>query len=319
MSRHGPAIGMCFDRSFPASEVGQFARRLEVGGADDLWFIEDCFWTTAPPLAAAALAVTERLTVGLGILPAVSRPAAVTAMEIATLSSLAPGRVVAGIGHGVQTWMAQMGARTPSPLTTLDEVLTTVRRLLAGEEVTFDGRQVHLDQVRLEHAPDPVPPVLAGVRGPRSLAVAGRSADGLLLDAPCPAAYARDSRALAGAGEDFVIACFATMCVTPDRALSHRIMAPWLADQLEVGHPGLRSLEFFDDMAGRYGNGGAAALAAMPDDWWGAIGAIGTLEDAAAYVESLEQSGVARIAFFPAPDLDIARSQIDDVLALAAR
>jgi len=141
---------MCFDRSFPPAAVVEFARRLEDGGADEMWFIEDCFFTTAPPLAAAALAVTERLTVGLGILPAVARTAAVTAMEIATLARLGPRRVVAGIGHGVQSWMAQMGAATSSPLTTLDEVIGAVKRLLAGDTVTVNGRHVVLDDVRLD-------------------------------------------------------------------------------------------------------------------------------------------------------------------------
>src|SRR5699024_208260 len=92
------AVGMCFDRTFPADAVLEFARDLEAGGADELWVIEDCFYTAGPSLAAAALAVTERLTVGIGILPAVARTAAVTAMEFATLHQLGPGRVLPGIG-----------------------------------------------------------------------------------------------------------------------------------------------------------------------------------------------------------------------------
>ena len=114
------ATGMCFQRTYPPSLVTEMARRLDEGGADQLWLIEDCFYTGGVSLAAAALAVTDRLQVGLGILPAVARNAAVTAMEIATLCGLGPGRVLPGIGHGVQEWMEQMGARTPSPLTTLD-------------------------------------------------------------------------------------------------------------------------------------------------------------------------------------------------------
>src|SRR5699024_2165723 len=181
------SIGMTFDRSFEASLVTEFARRLD-GRAAQLWLIEDCFYTAAPPLAAAALAVTDELRVGLGILPAVARTAAVTAMEIATLSSLAPGRVVGGIGHGVQSCMGQMGVRPASPLTALTEVFDAVRGLLRGERLTVAGRYVTLEDVQLEHVPDPVPPVLAGVRGPKSMAVAGRSADGVLLaDAAGPA------------------------------------------------------------------------------------------------------------------------------------
>ena len=173
--------GMCFPRELDPSLVATFASRLDDAGADELWFVEDCFYTTAASLAATALARSERLTVGIGIMPAVARTAAITAMELATLARLAPGRLIAGIGHGVQEWMAQMGVRPASPVTTLEETITVVRRLLAGEEVTFDGHAVHLDRVRLHEAPASPPPVLAGVRSPRSLAAAGRCADGIVL------------------------------------------------------------------------------------------------------------------------------------------
>jgi 5,10-methylenetetrahydromethanopterin reductase len=64
---------------------------------------------------------------------------------------------------------------------TLEEVITVVRRLLAGEEVTFAGEHVHFDNVQLEAPPVVVPPIIAGVSGPKSLAMAGRTADGLVL------------------------------------------------------------------------------------------------------------------------------------------
>ena len=116
------AIGMVYARNFPASEVVPYARAAEAAGFDDLWVIEDCFFTTAPVLAAAALAATDRLTVGVGIMPAAVRNAAITAMEFATLAGLAPGRVIAGLGHGVYEWMQQIGQSTPSQLGRLDEV-----------------------------------------------------------------------------------------------------------------------------------------------------------------------------------------------------
>lgn len=163
---------MCFDRTFPPALVTEMARRLDQGGADQIWLIEDCFYTAAVSLAGAALAVTERLQVGLGILPAVARNPAITAMEIATLCGLAPGRLLPGIGHGVQEWMGQMGVLTRSPLTTLEEVVVAVTRLLAGETVTVEGREVRLRDVTLQHPPVSPPPVLVGARGPKSLALA---------------------------------------------------------------------------------------------------------------------------------------------------
>jgi 5,10-methylenetetrahydromethanopterin reductase len=216
---------MFFHRTFPPSLVTDLARGLEDGGADQLWIIEDCFFTSGVSLAAAALTVTDRLRVGLGILPAVARNPAITAMEIATLSGLAPGRILPGIGHGVQDWMAQMGARTPSPLTTLEEVLVAVRRLLAGERVTMHGRHVHLDDVQLDQPPPSPPPVLAGVRGPKSLAMAGRVAGGMVLAEPASSSYVRLALSHAGHPANFHVAVFAVLGVDADRRSAYEHMS----------------------------------------------------------------------------------------------
>src|SRR5690625_2977927 len=122
MTSSPAALGMCFDRTFDPALVTDFARALD-GRADQLGVIGDCFYTGGVSLAAAALALTEELTVGLGIFPARARTAAITATQSATRCALAPGRVLPGIGHGVEHWMAQMGVRPQSPVTALDEVL----------------------------------------------------------------------------------------------------------------------------------------------------------------------------------------------------
>ncbi len=292
------ATGMCFDRTFPAGLVTEMARRLDAGGADQLWIIEDCFYTAGVSLAAAALSVTERLQVGLGILPAVARNAAITAMEIATLCALAPGRVLPGIGHGVQSWMGQMGALTPSPLTTLEEVIVAVTRLLGGETVTMTGREVQLNGVRLDQPPETPPPVLAE---------------------PASPTYVRWALEQAGHPKPFHVAVFAPLCVTRERSEAHRTMAPWLAAQLAEPTVGLQVLPFFDDLVALHDSSGVSGLAGMPADWWAEIGPVGTLDDAAAHLRSLDDVGVHSIGLFPAPDVEVARAQVDDVLALSRR
>jgi len=311
--------GMCFDRTFPAGAVLEFARDLEAGGADELWIIEDCFYTSGPSLAAAALAVTERLTVGVGILPAVVRTAAMTAMEFATLDQLGHGRFLPGIGHGVQTWMGQMGVRPRSPLTALDEVLTAVRRLLAGETVTVHGDYVTLQDVSLHAPPSPPPPVLAGVRGAKSMQLAGRSADGVVLAEGAGPAYLRWALDQAGRPDGFVAAVFATPCIMADRRDAARTMAPWLAGLLDGPGPAVRALPFADDLLARYAERGVDGLADMPHEWWNEFGPIGTMDDALAHVAALEAEGASHIALFPPPDLATAREQLADVVALAGR
>jgi alkanesulfonate monooxygenase SsuD/methylene tetrahydromethanopterin reductase-like flavin-dependent oxidoreductase (luciferase family) len=310
---------MCFPRTWPAGLVTDVARRLEAGGADELWIIEDCFYTAGPTLSAAALSVTERLTVGLGILPAVVRTAAVTAMEIATLCALAPGRFVPGIGHGVQEWMGQMGVRPKSPLTALEEVTVAVTRLLAGETVSMDGQYVVLDQVKLDAPPADVPPILLGVRGPKSLALAGRVGGGIVLAEPASPSYVRQAVEQAGSPEGLVVATFSGFCVRDDRKTAYEWSAPWLAAQLEQKNPALPALPFYDDLVRRYDESGVAGLVSMPVDWWQEIGPIGTLDDAAAHLDALEAAGVQHVGLFPDPEVEHGLPQLEHVVALANR
>jgi alkanesulfonate monooxygenase SsuD/methylene tetrahydromethanopterin reductase-like flavin-dependent oxidoreductase (luciferase family) len=166
----------------PPERLREVARAAEEAGLAELWLWEDCFWGGAMTLASALLAWTDRLAVGIGVLPAPLRNVALTAMEAAALERMFPGRVTVGVGHGVQDWMGQVGARAASPLTLLAEYLRALRGLLSGERVTTDGRYVRLDDVALGLPPGSPPPLLAAATGDRTLAVSGQYADGTILD-----------------------------------------------------------------------------------------------------------------------------------------
>ena len=86
----------------------------------------------------------------VGVLPAPLRNVVITAMEIATLEAMFPGRLRVGIGHGVQDWMRQAGAAVASPLTLMREYVSALSDLLAGQSVTVDGRYLRLADVRLD-------------------------------------------------------------------------------------------------------------------------------------------------------------------------
>jgi 5,10-methylenetetrahydromethanopterin reductase len=308
-----PALRFCFDRTFPPALVTQFARRLEAAGAQQLWVIEDCFYTAGVSLAASALAVTSQLTAGLGILPAVARNPAITAMEIATLCGLAPGRVLPGIGHGVQEWMGRMGARTPSPVTTLAEVITVVRRLLRGERVSMDGSHVHLDGVQLDRPPMPVPLVLAGVNGPKSLAMAGADRR---RTGPSRRnwAHGRTRRPPPGRRRRRVPRRGARQAMRGPRA-GHRVPGDGAVPRRATRPCGSTPSRaaFYDDLATRYATRDADALATIPADWWGQIGPIGTLDDARAHLDALASAGASSIALVPEPDAAAALAQLDAV------
>lgn len=174
-------LGVIFPPDLAPEQLRPVALAAEESGLGELWLWEDCFAESGIATAAAVLGWTERLRVGIGLLPVPLRNVALTAMELATLARLFPGRLVPGVGHGVLDWMGQAGARVPSPMTLLGEYATALRGLLHGQTVSTAGRYVTLDAVRLAWPPQVVPPVLVGAVGPRTLALAGAVGDGVIL------------------------------------------------------------------------------------------------------------------------------------------
>ncbi|MFF3989691.1 LLM class flavin-dependent oxidoreductase [Streptomyces sp. NPDC001797] len=177
------ALGAVFRPQLPPERLQAVVRLADGVGLEELWLWEDCFREGGISTAAAALAWSERVRVGVGLLPVPLRNVAVTAMEVAALHRMFPGRAIVGVGHGVQDWMGQVGARADSPLTLLREHLDALRALLRGERVTVGGRYVRLDDVALDWPPAGPVEVLAGAEGPRTLRLSGAAADGTVLTA----------------------------------------------------------------------------------------------------------------------------------------
>src|SRR5690349_22093058 len=174
-------LGVVVRPQLPPERLRSVAESAEAAGVAQLWLWEDSFFEGGIASAAAALAWTSRLQVGIGLLPVPLRNPALTAMEIATVARLHPGRFLPGLGHGVLPWMAQAGAAVASPMTLLREYTVAVRALLAGERVSTEGRYVRLDGVALEWPPESPPPLFVGGHGPKTVRLAGELGDGLLL------------------------------------------------------------------------------------------------------------------------------------------
>ena len=261
-------LGVMFDRGLPPEQLIPFAKALDETTVGDLWVVEDLGWTGGISAAATALAVTSRLRVGIGITPAPLRNPMLLAMELANLERVHPGRLAAGIGHGVQEWMRQVGAAVPSPLALLEETITSVRALLRGETVTLHGRAVHLDGVSLVHPPSVPPPVLAGVKSPRSLALSGRVAQGTIVPEGVGPADLPGIIERIGGDEDHELVVFTYLHTGPDTGEVTRSMV----------------------------EGQAGFLGVAPED---VVMATGTPEEAAAQVKSLWAAGADTVAVRP--------------------
>jgi alkanesulfonate monooxygenase SsuD/methylene tetrahydromethanopterin reductase-like flavin-dependent oxidoreductase (luciferase family) len=177
-----PQVGVIFPPWFPPERLRSTALAAEESGVDQLWLWEDCFKEGGVAAASAVLAWTERLKVRIGLMPAPLRNVALTAMEVATLDRLFPGRFQPVVGHGVQDWMAQSGVRSPAPVTLLREYMVALDRLLSGQRVSVAGRFVSLDGVQLDWPPDAGARVFSGGMGEHTLAMLGEVAPGVLVD-----------------------------------------------------------------------------------------------------------------------------------------
>lgn len=267
-------FGVMFRREWPAEELPGYARSVEEGGLDELWIVEDLGFHGGFTQATAALAATSQIGVGIGIAPAVVRNVAYAAMEIATLAQMFPGRFHMGFGHGVDFWIEQVGAAPTSWMSSLREVVIATTQLLAGESVTMHGDHVHLDNVQLAHPARVMPQISLGVRGPRSMALAGEVADGIIFAEWSGPRYLQQVRTQVGDAPTFTAFVQASRDVEALAAMMHEKMAlPRFASQLAAygtEHPPLDELVIggdpatWFDQAQKWIDAGASAVVFCP-------------------------------------------------------
>jgi 5,10-methylenetetrahydromethanopterin reductase len=309
-------IGVMYRCDNPPENLPAFARLTERLGYDELWLVEDCFYAGAVSGAAVAAAVTEKLTIGIGILPAAFRNPALAAMELAGVARMFPGRILPGFGHGVADWVRQVGAGHPSPLAVLGETVDAVRSLLAGETVSVAGRHARLTDVALEFPPTEPMPIATGVRNEKSLRLSGRVADGTILAEGASPDYVRWARQLidegrreAGRSEPHRLTVYAHLDLDEARASARRLIAHRLLDGQPMPPP---DTDLVDELAGLIArNPDRHTLAeALPDAVVDRFAAAGSARQCADSVERLREAGADAVVFVPPRDPQMAVAQI---------
>jgi 5,10-methylenetetrahydromethanopterin reductase len=170
----------------PIREGMEFTKYAESKGFAAVWQADSRLVRDAVVPMAAFAAVTDRITIGSGVVDCWTRNPARLASTFSTLDDLAPGRVVLGLGAWWDPLAAKVGIRRDRPLRVMREVVTAVRSLLHNETVTFDGEYVHLDGVELDYVyqerrPKDVP-IYIGATGLKMMELTGEIADGVVLN-----------------------------------------------------------------------------------------------------------------------------------------
>ena len=195
-------IGILFDGFDNARETVELARQAEAAGADSVWMAEHMGYREAVVACGAFAMATERVRlVPTAISPYLWHPTP-TAMSLATLAELAPGRAAAVVSVGNVLNLKESGHEPVKPVRAVREFVEDLRALWAGETVRRDGLTYRLDGARMAFTAPSAIPVYVASTGPQVLGLSGRIADGVLLSGGLSLAFTEQCLSWTRAGID---------------------------------------------------------------------------------------------------------------------
>jgi probable F420-dependent oxidoreductase len=164
-------------------EYVAMARAGEAAGFDSMWLGDHLLYRgdgrpergpwEAWTLLSALAAVTERIDLGPLVACLAFHPPGLIATMAATVDEVSGGRFVLGVGAGWnEPEFRAFGIPFDHRVSRFEESFEIVRRLLAGERVTLDGRFCRADDAVLLPKPARRPPIMVGSAGRRVLSIA---------------------------------------------------------------------------------------------------------------------------------------------------
>ena len=174
-------IGVVFDGFDDAREMIRLAEGAEAAGAASVWIAEHMGYREAVTACAAIAVATKTVRlVPTAISPYLWHPTP-TAMALATLEELAPGRVAVAVSVGNLLNLKESGHEPVRPVASIGNMVADLRALWTGERVLREAPAYRLDGAYMNFAPSAPLPIYVASTGPQILNLSGRIADGVLL------------------------------------------------------------------------------------------------------------------------------------------
>lgn len=175
--------GVSFDGFITTGEAIALAERAVAAGAQSLWVAEHLGYREAIATCMAfAIRAPGATLVPTAVSPYLWHPTP-TAMALATLDEVAPGRVAVAIGAGNPLFLQESGRAVEKPVRAMREYTQALRSFWTGEPVRMDGDFVRLAGARLAFTPSTPIPIYIAAIGPDMCRLAGRIGDGVVLSA----------------------------------------------------------------------------------------------------------------------------------------
>jgi 5,10-methylenetetrahydromethanopterin reductase len=186
-------VALYLQDKHPIRDGMAYAKYAEEKGFEAIWQAESRLVRDAIVPMAAYAAVTERIKIGSGVINNWTRNIGLLAATFLTLDDLAPDRIICGIGAWWDPLAKNVGIDRRKPLLAMQETIEVMRRLLAMENVTYDGefhkvQGIELDVVHGRREPRNVP-MMIGATGPKMMELTGAIADGAVLNYCVPPDY----------------------------------------------------------------------------------------------------------------------------------
>jgi 5,10-methylenetetrahydromethanopterin reductase len=186
-------VALYLQDKHPIRDGMDYVRYAEEKGFEAVWQAESRLVRDAIVPMAAFAAVTDHIKVGSGVINNWTRNIGLLAATFLTLDDLAPNRVICGIGAWWDPLAKNVGIDRRKPLTAMRETVEVMRRLLALENVTYQGEfhqvsGIELDVVHGRREPRHVP-IMIGATGPQMMELTGEIADGAVLNYCVPPEY----------------------------------------------------------------------------------------------------------------------------------
>jgi probable F420-dependent oxidoreductase len=173
------SFGVTFMLDPPASRVVELSKLAEDNGFGYVWAWDShVLWQDVYPVFTLIAANTERIRIGPCVTNPATRDITVTASALATLNEISGGRMVMGIGRGDSA--RRVIGKPPVTVEHMEQACRQIRDLAEGREIDYDGTPL-----RLKWASGTLP-VWVAAYGPKALRVAGRVADGLIMQLADP-------------------------------------------------------------------------------------------------------------------------------------